>query len=84
MIRAAMPSSRSAMPSSTSATPRLEAPASSAATDTSSAPWPYPFALTTAHSAAGDATLRSSRTLCRMASRSTSATVGRNGLRDSA
>lgn len=47
-----MPAVRSSMPSSTVATPSMTAPPATAARATGTAPWPYPFAFTTAHNPA--------------------------------
>src|SRR5687768_7676491 len=73
-----MPASRSTTPSSTRATATSAAPASSAARATAMAPCPYPSAFTTAQTAAGAATRRTTSTFERMAPRSTSAHAGRN------
>ena len=76
-IGAVMPAARNSSPSSTSATASQLAPPSRAARATSIAPWPYPPALTTAHSRAGATAPASTRALCRMASRSISAQARR-------
>ena len=55
------------------ANPDTLAPPANAAPAIGAAPWPYPSAFTTAHTAAGAAAAHSTSTLCRTASRSTSA-----------
>ncbi len=69
---ASIPASRSCTPSSTSATPSHDAPASSAARATGTAPCPYPFAFTTASTARERRCRTGPATLWRTASRSTS------------
>jgi len=70
---AVTPSRRIASASSRVATPSSAAPAASAALATWVAPWPYPSAFNTTITWAEPACSRRRRTLCAMASRSTTA-----------
>ena len=70
-----MPASRRTSASAMVVTPSSRAPAESAVRATSTAPWLYPSALMTAINAASPANSRRTRTLCAIASRSTTASV---------
>src|SRR5918998_3903760 len=74
-IGASMPARRNSAPSWTVTTAREPAPASRAARETGTEPWPYALAFTTAMSRASAARRLRVQTLCRIAPRSTSAQV---------